>query len=174
MRRNILEHEFNMGQPEPGVHRMLPPNRALVDSRGSFDPIFGFRNQVISYSKHFESTKLGISGHNGLIVTFFRRTLQASQNAFIPLNVFNGLKIILEAMLVGVSVARLCVIISADEEKPDVEYVTASYFVVIYASSLVLHLLCMRRGVVTSALQFAFYLASVTCGGFTVRHLSIR
>ena len=76
--------------------------------------------------------------------------------------------------MVGVSVARLCLIISADEEKPDAEYVTASYLVVIYAFSLTLHLLCMRRGVVTSALQFAFYLASVMCGGFTVRHLSIR
>ena len=76
--------------------------------------------------------------------------------------------------MVGVSVARLCLFISADEENPDVEYVTASYFVVIYASSLTLHLLCMRRGLVTSALQFAFYLASVMCGGFTMRYLSIR
>ena len=86
----------------------------------------------------------------------------------------NGLKIILETMLVGVSVARLGLIVSADENKPDVEYVTASIFVVIYATAMTLHLLSMRHGVVTSALQFTFYLASVTCGGFTMRYLSIR
>ena len=77
-------------------------------------------------------------------------------------------------MLVGVSVARLCLIISADDRPADVEYVTASYFVAIYATSLTLHLLSMRHGVVTSALQFTFYLASVTCGGFTMRYVSIR
>ena len=87
---------------------------------------------------------------------------------------FNGLKIILEAILVGVSVARLSLIIFAYDNKPDVEYVTASYFVVIYATLLTLHLLSMRYGVVTSALQFAFYLASVTCGGFTMRYVSNR
>lgn len=77
-------------------------------------------------------------------------------------------------MLVGVSVTRLCLIISGDDRPADVEYVTASYFVAIYAISLTLHLLSMRHGVVTSALQFTFYLASVTCGGFTMRYVSIR
>ena len=109
-----------------------------------------------------------------ILYILFRRTFQESRNAGIPLNVFNGLKIILEAILVGVSVARLSLIIFAYDNKPDVEYVTASYFVVIYATLLTLHLLSMRYGVVTSALQFAFYLASVTCGGFTMRYVSNR
>ena len=54
------------------------------------------------------------------------------------------------------------------------DYVTASYFVVTYAAALTLHLLSMRHGVVTSALQFVFYFASAICGGFTMRYVSLR
>jgi ATP-binding cassette subfamily C (CFTR/MRP) protein 1 len=104
------------------------------------------------------------------------RNHHKSQSRNVPLNWYNLFKIFLTIVLVSVSISRLVVAATDDDDRAvaDAEYVTGVYFVVVYSASLVLLGHSIRYGMITSPGQFTFYGSSVLCGAFTISYISKR
>ncbi len=110
-----------------------------------------------------------------LSVPFEASKVAGSRNRNTPIGWRVALRFLLTLAAAVASVARLVMTFTEDAaEVAAVEYVTSSVFVLAFSASLLLQVVAIRRGLITSGGQFLFYAASVFCGAFTVRYLARR
>lgn len=75
--------------------------------------------------------------------------------------------------LVAVAATELGFVVGSDDEPEAAGYLAVALFLASYLYALLLHVLSLRYGRITSGVQFVFWLASVVCHSVTVRSLAL-
>jgi len=117
------------------------------------------------FTKCFENTVLAWlpAGFLILVTPFEITSWQDSKCPKIPLTILNVTKILLTLALVGSCVAEIVIFEGSDLLPSDAEYVGSAVELLAYLYSLLLLVLSLRNGCITSGPQFIFWSIDVVC-----------
>ena len=104
-----------------------------------------------------------------LILPYQVYAITKSRHRGIPLSLISGTRILLTTLLIVLELGLLVwfLVTQYYEEKADINVPIIN--LIAYLLAGILHILCIRYGLVTSGGLFAFWITKVVCGAFTFR-----